>query len=298
MTYNFILFTNETYEKFEFYFILLQEFIIELIDILKVNIMLLSPFILPLLVGYIIGKIHYNRNQHYEDLNNKITEINDKLSKCDNLLSESFNNELDNIDFIMNNNYSKLNEQILIINDKIESIQIHMSILNELVYSEINNNNISRTNTIEKMTNLISPLEKRIIAIETKENYVLIGYRISTNIPVFVSTEITKLSNEEIQKYHLHETCIILPLLTSLPKLKEIHMRQLEGLWLSFEKIILKRPGADKLMYAGIHIPPGSNYTLPKDSLYKHNIPKIENFCNSIGVKLIFNSERNDEKIY
>ena len=288
MNYNYILTTNETYEKFEFYFLLLQEFVIELIDIVKVNIMLLSPFILPLLVGYIIGKIHYNRNQYYEDLNNKITEINDKLSKCDNLLSESFNNELDNIDFIMNNNYSKLNEQILIMNDKIESIQIHMSILNELVYSEINNNNISRTNTIEKMTNLIAPLEKRIIAIETKENYVLIGYRINTNIPVFVSTEITKLSNEEIQKYHLHETCIILPLLTSLPKLKEIHMRQLEGLWLSFEKIILKKPGTDKLMYAGIHIPPGSNYTLPKDSLYKHNIPKIESFCNSIGVKLIF----------
>lgn len=294
MNYNYILTTNETYDKFEFYFLLLQEFVIELIDILKVNIMLLSPFILPLLIGYIIGKIHYNRNTYYENMENKITEINDKLSKCDNLLSESFNNELDNIDFIMNNNYSKLNEKILIMNDKIESIQIHMSILNELVYSEINNNNISRTNTIEKMTNLIAPLEKRIIAIETKENYVLIGYRKSTDIPVFVSTEITKLSNEEIKKYDLYGTCIILPLLTSLPKLKEINMTQLGGLWLSFEKIIVKKPGADKLMYEGVNVQPGCHFY----SLYKHNIPKIESFCNSIGVKLIFNSERNDEKIY
>jgi hypothetical protein len=188
--------------------------------------------------------------------------------------------------FIINNNYSKLNQQILTINDKIESIQIHMSILNELVYSEINNNNISRTNAIEKMTNLIAPLEKRIINIETKENYVLIGYRKSTDIPVFVSTEIIKLSNEEIKKYHLQETCIILPLLTALPKLKEINMTQLEGLWLSFEKIISKNPCTDKLMYAGIHMQLGSEIK-PINSVFKHNIPKIESFCNSIGVKLI-----------
>jgi len=286
MSYNYTLISVENYEKFEFYFILLQEFVIELIDISKINIILLYPVVLPLLIGYIIGKIQYNRNTYYKNLENKITEINDKLAKCDNLLSETFNNELDNIDFIINNNYSKLNQQILTINDKIESIQIHMSILNELVYSEINNNNISRTNAIEKMTNLIAPLEKRIINIETKENYVLIGYRKSTDIPVFVSTEIIKLSNEEIKKYHLQETCIILPLLTALPKLKEINMTQLEGLWLSFEKIISKKPCTDKLMYAGIHMQLGSEIK-PINSVFKHNIPKIESFCNSIGVKLI-----------
>jgi hypothetical protein len=286
MSYNYTLISVENYEKFEFYFILLQEFVIELIDISKINIILLYPVVLPLLIGYIIGKIQYNRNTYYKNLENKITEINDKLAKCDNLLSETFNNELDNIDFIINNNYSKLNQQILTINDKIESIQIHMSILNELVYSEINNNNISRTNAIEKMTNLIAPLEKRIINIETKENYVLIGYRKSTDIPVFVSTEIIKLSNEEIKKYHLQETCIILPLLTALPKLKEINMTQLEGLWLSFEKIISKNPCTDKLMYAGIHMQLGSEIK-PINSVFKHNIPKIESFCNSIGVKLI-----------
>lgn len=287
MNYNYILTTNETYEKFEFYFLLLQEFVIELIDIVKVNFMLLAPFILPLLVGYVFGKKDYNKDTFYENMENKITEINDKLSKCDNLLSESFNNELDNIDFIMNNNYSKLNKQILIMNDKIESIQIHMSILNELVYSEINNNNISRTNTIEKMTNLIAPLEKRIIAIETKENYVLIGYRKkrddNRDIPVFVSTEITKISYEEIQKYDLSDTCIILPLLSSLPKLKEIHMIDLKNvqIWLSFEKLKNRQDVQSSTVYSCFNDD-------TKTTLYKQNISKIESFCNSIGVKLIF----------
>uniref|UniRef100_A0A6C0DL46 Uncharacterized protein n=1 Tax=viral metagenome TaxID=1070528 RepID=A0A6C0DL46_9ZZZZ len=279
MSYNYTLIAIENYEKFEFYFILLQEFVIELFDILKVNIILLSPFVLPLLIGYIIGKIHYNRNTYYENVENKITEINDKLAKCDNLISETFNNELDNIDFIINNNYIKLNQQILIINDKIESIQIHMSILNELVYSEINNNNISRTNAIEKMTNLIAPLEKRIVDIETKENYVLIGYKKkhddNRDIPVFISSQITKISYEEIQKYDLLDTCIILPLLKFLPNLKEIHMISLRcsSIWLSFEKLKNRQSSHEILVYDG--------------SSHIKNIQKIENFCNSIGVKLI-----------
>jgi len=290
MSYNYTLIAIENYEKFEFYFILLQEFVIELIDILKVNIMLLSPIVLPLLIGYIIGKIHYNKNTYYENMENKITEINNKLAKCDNLISETFNNELDNIDFIINNNYSKLNQQIIGTYNELESIKSHINIMNELLCSEINNNNIFKKKINEKIDIIdkqLKQLDNRIVDIETKENYVLIGYRKSTDIPVFVSTEITKISNEEIKKYHLQETCIILPLLTSLPKLKEIHMQQLEGLWLSFDKITLKKPGSDKLMYAGMHIPPGSHYTLPKDSLYKHNIQKIESFCNSIDVKLI-----------
>ena len=70
MSYNYTLISVENYEKFEFYFILLQEFVIELIDISKINIILLYPVVLPLLIGYIIGKIQYNRNTYYKNLEN------------------------------------------------------------------------------------------------------------------------------------------------------------------------------------------------------------------------------------
>jgi hypothetical protein len=266
-----------------------EDFIIELIDIIKVNIILLAPIIMPLLLGYIIGKIHLNSIQRYEDLNKRIMVINNELSKYDNIIDE-----IDKMDY-------DINQQISDISNELQSIKSHINIMNELLCSEINNNNIFNKNIHEKIDLINKQLKElfnRVASIEIKENYVLIGYRKSTDIPVFVSTEITKISNEEIKKYHLQETCIILPLLTSLPKLKEIHMQQLEGLWLSFDKITLKKPGSDKLMYAGEYIPPGGHYRLLKDSIYKHNIPKIESFCNTIGVKLIFNIEQNNANIY
>ena len=266
-----------------------EDFIIELIDIIKVNIILLAPIIMPLLLGYIIGKIHLNSIQRYEDLNKRIMVINNELSKYDNIIDE-----IDKMD-------NDINQQITYIFNELQSIKSHINIMNELLCSEINNNNIFNKNIHEKIDLINKQLKElfnRVASIEIKENYVLIGYRKHTDIPVFVSTEITKISNEEIKKYHLQETCIILPLLTSLPKLKEIHMQQIEGLWLSFDKITLKKPGSDKLMYACDHIPPGSHYTPLKDSLYKHNIPKIESFCNTIGVKLILNIEQNNANIY
>ena len=282
MTYNYTLISIENYEKFEFYFILLQEFVIELIDILKVNIILLSPIVLPLLIGYIIGKIHYNKNTYYENMENKITEINDKLAKCDNLISETFNNELDNIDFIINNNYSKLNQQIIGTYNELESIKSHINIMNELLCSEINNNNIFKKKINEKIDIIdkqLKQLDNRIVDIETKENYVLIGYKKkrddNRDIPVFISSQITKISYEEIQKYDLVDTCIILPLLKFLPNLKEIHMISLRcsSMWLSFEKLKNGQSSHEIIMYNG--------------SIDNKKIQKIESFCNSIGVKLI-----------
>ena len=277
-----------TYENLEIDYIILQDFIVELFDILKVNIMLLVPFIVPILVGYIIGKIHLNITNRCDDFDIKFIDVNKQLSKYDSII-----NEIEKINY-------DINQQISDISNELESIKYHINIMNELLCSEINNNNIFKKNINEKISIInkqVKQLDNRIANIETKENYVLIGYRKSTDIPVFVSTEITKISSEEIKKYHLHETCIILPLLTSLPKLKEIYMTQLDGLWLSFEKIILKKPGTDKLMYAGFHMAPG-HHIHPKDSPYRNNIPKIESFCNSIGVKLIFNNEPNNENIY
>jgi hypothetical protein len=267
----------------------LEDYIIELIDIIKVNIILLAPITIALLLGYIIGKIHLNSIQRYEDLNKRIMDVNNELSKYDNIIDE-----IDKMD-------NDINQQIIYIFNELQSIKSHINTMNELLCSEINNNNIFNKNIHEKIDLINKQLKElfnRVASIEIKENYVLIGYRKHTDIPVFVSTEITKISNEEIKKYHLQETCIILPLLASLPKLKEIHMPQLQGLWLSFDKIILKKPSTDTLMYAGEPLGPGSHYTHPKDSVYKHNIPKIESFCNTIGVKLIFNIEQNNANIY
>jgi hypothetical protein len=263
--------------------LLLQDFIIELIDIIKVNIILLAPFITPLLLGYIIGKIHFNSIQNHEDLNKKIMDINNELSKCNDLINEKFITELDNIDFIMNNNYIKLNKQIIGTYNELEFIKSQINIKNELLCSEINNNNIYFKKKINEKIDIIDKqlkqLDNRIVDIETKEKYVLIGYKKkrddNRDIPVFISSQITKISYEEIQKYDLVDTCIILPLLKFLPNLKEIHMISLRcsSIWLSCEKLQNSKPCHEIIMYDG--------------SIDNKKIQKIEEFCNTIGVIVI-----------
>ena len=183
MTHNYTLKTIETYENinsafmsktenYEIDSIIFQDFLFELIDIVKVNIILLAPFIMPLFIGYIIGKIQLNSNQHYEDLNNKIKDIDYKLSKCKDLINENFIKELDNIDFIINNNYIKLNDQISDISYEIETMKVNINIMNELISSEINNNSIFKKHIREKITNMtvqVTQLDERISCMETKE---------------------------------------------------------------------------------------------------------------------------------
>ena len=113
----------------------------ELIDILKFNIMLLAPFIVPLSIGYIIGKIYLDNNMYYENLENKIKYINRKIINCENLLFESKENnqlDLDEIGVVIDNKYTTIRKEL-------ESMKVHIAILNELVYSELQNSNISRT---------------------------------------------------------------------------------------------------------------------------------------------------------
>ena len=137
-------------QDFEFESILLRDFIIEftveLIEIIKVNIMLLAPFVIPLFIGYIIGKIYLHNNMYYENLETKITEINQKLVNCEKLLYESKENnnlEIDEIGFVIDNKYSTITKEL-------ESMKVHIAILNELVYSELQNSNISRTKYYNK----------------------------------------------------------------------------------------------------------------------------------------------------
>lgn len=126
------------------YFII--EFTVELIEIIKVNIMLLAPFIVPLFIGYIIGKIYLHNNMYYENLENKITEINQKMINCEKILYESEENNhlyLDEIGVVIDNKYSTITKEL-------ESMKVHVAILNELVYSELQNSNISRTKYYNK----------------------------------------------------------------------------------------------------------------------------------------------------
>jgi hypothetical protein len=134
------------YENYEIDSIIFWDFIIELIDILKVNIMLLAPFIVPLSIGYIIGKIYLDNNMYYENLENKIKDINRKIINCENLLFESKENyqlDLDEIGFVIDNKHSTIRKEL-------ESMKVHIAILNELVYSELENSNISRTKYYNK----------------------------------------------------------------------------------------------------------------------------------------------------
>lgn len=152
MSYNnTIKYENQDFE-FEFEIILLRNFIIEftveLIEILKVNIMLLAPFIIPLFIGYIIGKIYLDSNVYYENLEKKIIDINEKIINCEKLLYESKENnllELDEIGFLIKNNYIKIDNKHVTITKELETMKVHIAILNELVYNELQNSNISRT---------------------------------------------------------------------------------------------------------------------------------------------------------
>jgi hypothetical protein len=137
-------------QDFEFESILLRDFIIEftveLIEIIKVNIMLLAPFVIPLFIGYIIGKIYLHNNMYYENLETKIIDINQKIINCEKILYESKENNhlyLDEIGFVIDNKYSTITKEL-------ESMKVHIAILNELVYSELQNSNISRTKYYNK----------------------------------------------------------------------------------------------------------------------------------------------------
>ena len=126
------------------YFII--EFSVELIEIIKVNIMLLAPFIVPLFIGYIIGKIYLHNNMYYENLETKIIEINQKMINCEKILYESKENNhlyLHEIGVVIDNKYSTITKEL-------ESMKVHVAILNELVYSELQNSNISRTKYYNK----------------------------------------------------------------------------------------------------------------------------------------------------
>ena len=126
------------------YFII--EFSVELIEIIKVNIMLLAPFMVPLFIGYIIGKIYLHNNMYYENLETKIIEINQKMINCEKILYESKENNhlyLHEIGVVIDNKYSTITKEL-------ESMKVHVAILNELVYSELQNSNISRTKYYNK----------------------------------------------------------------------------------------------------------------------------------------------------
>lgn len=126
------------------YFII--EFSVELIEIIKVNIMLLAPFMVPLFIGYIIGKIYLHNNMYYENLETKIIEINQKMINCEKILYESEENNhlyLYEIGIVIDNKYSTITKEL-------ESMKVHVAILNELVYSELQNSNISRTKYYNK----------------------------------------------------------------------------------------------------------------------------------------------------